>query len=122
MKHLTCYCLTFYQMDVDLIKSIKNRVEEEVLVAERLYSRWFHLSRKVPQASDPGVPSIHYHQIVEPPSFDMPRFWIVNSLFLINIPSLRKIVRQYLFFFYNKQGKENILIRSLFSHTTLCLY
>jgi len=71
MKHLTCYCLTFNQMDVDLMKGIKNRVEEEV-VTERP-SLWFHLSRQLPQA-DPNVPSIHYQQIVEPPSFDMPRF------------------------------------------------
>jgi len=64
MTHLTCCCLTFKQMDVDLIKSIKERVEEEV-VTERP-SLWFHLGRDIPNVSDPGVPPIHYHQIVQP--------------------------------------------------------
>ena len=71
MNHLTCCCLTFKQMDIDLMKAIKERVEEQV-VMERP-SLWFHLGRDLPDASDPGVPSIHYHQMVEPISFLMPR-------------------------------------------------
>jgi len=54
------------------MKTIKQRVEEEV-VTERP-SLWFHLDRPVPEASDPGVPPIHYFEIVEPPPFDIPRF------------------------------------------------
>ncbi len=68
MTHMTCCCLTFNQMDPKLMKEIKERVELEV-VKERP-SLWFHLGREIPQA---GVPLIHYHQIVEPVSFVMPR-------------------------------------------------
>jgi len=58
-------------MDPGLMTEIKKRVELEV-VTERP-SLWFHLGRNIPQASDAGVPPIHYHQIVEPVSFVMPR-------------------------------------------------
>ncbi len=62
MTHLSCCCLTFKQMDIKLMKAIKERVEEEV-VTERP-SLWFHLDRDIPNVSDPGVPPIiHYHQI-----------------------------------------------------------
>jgi len=72
MPTLSCFCVTFNQMDIFLAKDITQRVTEEV-VGMRL-SLWFHLDRAVPKASDPGVPPIHYHQIVEPISFDMPHF------------------------------------------------
>jgi len=72
MTHLTCCCLTFNQLGVKLTKEIKPRVEKEV-VTDRP-SLWFHLDRVLPEASDPGVPAIHYHQIVHPISFFIPRF------------------------------------------------
>jgi len=72
MTHLTCCCLIFNQLGVELINEIKQRVEKEV-VTERS-SLWFHLGRALPEASDPGVPAIHYHQIVYPISYFMPRF------------------------------------------------
>jgi len=72
MDHLTCCCITFNYRSVDLMKKIKQRVEEEV-VTERP-SLWFHLDRRIPEASDLGVPWIHYHQIVRPMSFIMPSF------------------------------------------------
>jgi len=75
MTHLTCCCLTFKQMDIDLMKAIKERVEEQV-VMERP-SLWFHLGRDLPDASDPGVPSIHYHQMVNPIVFTTPPFYTV---------------------------------------------
>ena len=71
MTHMSCFCVTFNQLAVDLMKEIKERVENEV-VAERP-SLWFHLDRNIPEASDAGVPSVHYHQIVEPVSFVLPR-------------------------------------------------
>jgi len=64
MNHLTCCCLTFNPLSVDLMKEIKQRVEEEV-VTERT-SLWFHLGRRIPEGSDSGVPWIHYHQIERP--------------------------------------------------------
>jgi len=70
MSHLTCCCITFSQMDVDLMNGIKNRVEEEVVKKRRWL--WFHLGRAVPKASDAGVPPIHYHEMVEPVTFLMP--------------------------------------------------
>ena len=54
------------------MKGIKERVEEEVVKLRP--SLWFHLGRTIPEASDHGVPAIHYHQIVYPMSFIMPRF------------------------------------------------
>lgn len=66
MTHMTCCCLTFKQMDGDLMISIKDRVENEVINDRPLL--WFHLDGAIPKASDPGVPSIHYHQIVDPVS------------------------------------------------------
>jgi len=70
MTHMSCFCVTFNQLAVDLMKEIKERVENEV-VAERP-SLWFHLDRNIPEASDVGVPSIHYHEIVKPASFVLP--------------------------------------------------
>jgi len=72
LTHLTCCCLTFNQLDVDFMKEIKTRVEEEV-VTERP-SLWFFMGRTLPEASDEGVPAIHYHEMVNPISFVMPRF------------------------------------------------
>jgi len=71
MTHMTCCCLTFRRLAVNLLKEITERVEEDV-VAERP-SLWFHLGRNIPKASDAGVPSVHYHEIVEPVSFVLPR-------------------------------------------------
>ncbi len=75
MTHLYCCCITFKQMDANLMKAIKERVEEEVVIERP--ALWFHLGRDVPDASDPGVPPIHYHQIVEPISFTTPPFYSV---------------------------------------------
>ena len=76
MTHLTCCCLTFKQMDGVLMKTIKERVEKEV-VMERP-SLWFHLDSVIPDPSDPGVPPIHHHQIVSPISFyTAPSFYSV---------------------------------------------
>ena len=72
MTHLTCCCLAFNQPGVKLMKEIKQRVENEV--ATERPSLWFHLDRALPEASDPGVPAIHYHQMVYPISYFMPRF------------------------------------------------
>ena len=72
MANLSCCCVTFNQMDIDLMKEITQRVTEQVVTTRR--SLWFHLDRAIPKPSDPGVPPIHYHQIVEPISFDMPHF------------------------------------------------
>jgi len=72
MTHMTCLCLTFNQLDVDFMEEIKNRVKKEV-VTERP-SLWFSMGRTLPEASDEGVPAIHYHQIISPISFVMPRF------------------------------------------------
>jgi len=41
---------------------------------ERVISLWFHLGRTLPEASDEDVPAIHYHQMVNPIPFVMPRF------------------------------------------------
>jgi len=72
LEHLTCCCITFNHLSVDLMKETKQRVEKEV-VTERP-SLWFHLDRRIPEASDYGVPWIHFHEIVHPMSFTIPRF------------------------------------------------
>ena len=72
MTHLTCCCLAFNQLGVKLMKEIKQRIEMEV--ATERPSLWYHLDRALPEASDPGVPAIHYNQIVYPISYFMPRF------------------------------------------------
>jgi len=70
MANLSCFCITFNQIDADLMNGIKQRVDDEVVTMR--CSLWFHLGRVIPKASDVGVPSIHYHQIVEPVSFVLP--------------------------------------------------
>ena len=75
MTHLTCLCLAFKQMDGVLMKAIKERVEEEVVIERP--SLWFHLGRDIPNVSDPGVPAIHYHQMVNPMHFSTPPFYSV---------------------------------------------
>ena len=75
MTHLTCLCLAFKQMDGVLMKAIKERVEEEVVIERP--SLWFHLGWDIPNVSDPGVPAIHYHQMVNPMHFSTPPFYSV---------------------------------------------
>jgi len=71
MTHMTCCLITFEQLAVDLMKEVEERIEKEV-VAERP-SLWFYLDRKIPKAPEGGVPSVHFHEIVEPVSFVFPR-------------------------------------------------
>ena len=93
MKHLSCLSLSLKQLDGALIKNVHERIKKEVLPTRP--SLWFHLDRCLPEASDPGVPWVHYHQIVRPMSFIMPSFWAVTLVFLNYIVSVsRKIVYQ----------------------------
>jgi len=71
MTHLSCCVLTFNYLTDDFMKVIKERVEEEVVSVRP--SLWFYLDRKMPEPSDGSVPSVHYHEIVEPVSFVLPR-------------------------------------------------
>lgn len=48
------------------------RIAQEVVPTRP--SLWFHLDRALPEASDPGVPWIHYHPMVDPMSFFLPGF------------------------------------------------
>ena len=70
MVKLSCVCLTFKQINADFMNGIKQRVAKEV-VAKRP-SLWFHLGHSIPKISDAGVPTIHYHQIVQPMTFVLP--------------------------------------------------
>lgn len=70
MEQMSCCCLTFNQMDVDLVEEINHRIKQEMIEKRRFL--WFHLGSTVPEASDVGVPPIHYHEMVEPVSFTMP--------------------------------------------------
>jgi len=72
MSHLTCCCLSFKQLDCFPIVNVKHRIAQEVVRMRP--SLWFHMDRSLPQASDPGVPWVHYHQLVDPMSCDLPRF------------------------------------------------
>ena len=64
MKRLVCCCIVFDRMDSNLIKEIQQRIAKEIVLIRP--SLWFHLGREKPLASDPSVPSIHYHEMVDP--------------------------------------------------------
>jgi len=64
MKRLVCCCIVFDRMDSNLIKEIQQRIAKEIVPIRP--SLWFHLGREKPLASDPSVPSIHYHEMVDP--------------------------------------------------------
>ena len=72
MTHLTCCCLSIKQLDCFPIVKVKQRIANEVVPMRP--SLWFHSDRALPEASDPGVPWIHYHRMVDPMSFFMPGF------------------------------------------------
>jgi len=69
-KHLTCLSLTFFNLDDALIDQVNQRMAEEVL-SERP-SLWFYLGNRFPEASDPTVPSVHYHEMIHSNYFDPP--------------------------------------------------
>ena len=81
MPHLTCCCLSFKQLDSFPIVNIKQRIAHEVVRVRP--SLWFHIDRSLPEASDPGVPWVHYHEIVDRMSFVLPRFWVTAAFLTI---------------------------------------
>ena len=64
MKRLVCCCMVFDRLDPSLIKEVQQRIAKEVVPIRPSF--WFHLGREVPLASDLSVPSIHFHEMVEP--------------------------------------------------------
>ena len=72
MANLSCCCLIFKQMNAEYMNEGKQKVEKDVVQTHP--TLWFYLGRSIPNASDLGVPLIHYHQIVAPMSFALPLF------------------------------------------------
>ena len=71
LKRLTCLSLSFYELnDNKLIEQVHRRMGEEVLPTRP--ALWFHLGSDFPEASDPSVPAIHYHEMVFANNFDPP--------------------------------------------------
>jgi len=70
MKRLVCCCLVFDRIDWNLVKDVYERVENEVVPIRP--SLWFHLGRGEPYSSDPDVPSIHFHEMVDPENYTPP--------------------------------------------------
>jgi len=64
MKRLVCCCIVFDLLNPNLIKEVQQRIVKEVVPIRPSF--WFHLGREVPLASNLSVPSIHYHEMVEP--------------------------------------------------------
>lgn len=75
MKRLTCLCITFNKIDPALIQEVKRRLTEDVLPSSPSF--WFHLGRELPKATDPGVPPLHYHEMIYVDKFNPPSsFWL----------------------------------------------
>lgn len=75
MKRLTCLCMTFNKIDPALIQELKRRLTEDVLPSRSSF--WFHLGRELPKATDPGVPPLHYHEMIYVDKFNPPSsFWL----------------------------------------------
>jgi len=70
MKRLVCCCLLFDRIDSSLIKDVSERIKNEVV--PKRPSLWFHLGRGEPYVNDPEVPSIHFHEIVDPEYYTPP--------------------------------------------------
>ena len=62
MKHLFAVCVTFDELDSILKEEVDRRIVEEVLPNRP--ALWFHLGTDTPNAVDPGVPLVHYHEMV----------------------------------------------------------
>ena len=62
MKHLFAVCVTFDELDSILKEEVDRRIVEEVLPNRP--ALWFHLGTDIPNAVDPGVPLVHYHEMV----------------------------------------------------------
>jgi len=69
LERLTCLSLTFFELDdTKLIEHVHRRMAEEVLPTRP--ALWFHLGYDYAEASDPGVPAVHYHEMVLSNNFD----------------------------------------------------
>ena len=62
MKHLFAVCVTFDEFDSILKEEVDRRIVEEVLPNRP--ALWFHLGTDTPNAVDPGVPLVHYYEMV----------------------------------------------------------
>ncbi len=69
MERLVCCCLVDW-IRLSLIKKIQERIENDVLPQRR--SLWFYLGQAEPCASDPDVPGIHFHEMVNPVPYTPP--------------------------------------------------
>jgi len=71
LKRLTCLSLTFYELnDRKLIELVHQRMAQEVLPTRP--ALWFHLDNDFPEASDPSVPAVHYHEMICTDDFGPP--------------------------------------------------
>jgi len=64
MVRLVCFCLIYDRLDPNLITVAQHRIAQEVVTIRP--SLWFCLGREEPLASDPNVPGIHFHEMVDP--------------------------------------------------------
>jgi len=73
MESLVALCLVGFEMDTTVLEGVKKRLNQEI-VSQRP-SLWIHIGPKLPNATDPSVPKIHYDEIVNPfdPYFAPPR-------------------------------------------------
>ncbi len=64
MVRLVCFCLIYDRLDPNLITAAQHRIAQEVVSIRP--SLWFCLGREEPLASDPNVPGIHFHEMIDP--------------------------------------------------------
>jgi len=67
MTHLSCLLMVVGQLDPALIEEVKRKITAEILPSRP--SLWFSIGRQLPQATDPDVPSIHFHEMVDPRNY-----------------------------------------------------
>jgi len=70
MKQLSCLSLSLKQLDGTLIQKVHERIKREVLPTRPSF--WFHLDSKIPDAVDPEVPKVHYHEMIHTKYSDPP--------------------------------------------------
>ena len=74
MKNLVAFSFTGYKIEPDVQEAVRGHVATEILPGSPSF--WLHLGKSLPEANDPGVPRVHYDEIVHPidPYYALPKF------------------------------------------------
>ena len=57
-ESLVVLCLVGFEMDINVLEGVQERLHQEII--SQSFSLWIHIGPKLPNATDPSVPKIHY--------------------------------------------------------------